>query len=187
MLGIQYEDLIKGKKCHAVFHGTGAPQTNCPVEMILTSGVAKTKEMEMEIFSGDFLVSSTPMFDDHGNIRKIIHIATEITERKHAEAALKASEKKLRNIVEHSNEIFYIHNAKHRFTYVSPQSLSILGYSPDEMLIDWTNLLTENPMNEASIKITEKALRTGKKQGTFLVEVFKKDASRVLLKSMNRR
>ena len=135
----------------------------------------------METLSGDFLVSCTPMLDDKGRIQKIIHIATEITERKHAETALKASEKKLRNIVEHSNEIFYIHDTKHRFTYVSPQSLSILGYSPDEMLMEWTKLITENPMNEAGVEITERALRTGKKQRPYLIEVFRKGGSRVLL------
>jgi PAS domain S-box-containing protein len=180
-LGIDYEDAIKGKKCYEVFHAAGAPQAGCPVEKMLRSGLIETVEMEMETLAGTFLVSCTPMLDDKGNVHKIIHIATEITERKRAEAALKESEQKLRNIVEHSNEMFYIHDTKHRLHYISPQSFYMLGYTPDEMLIEWTNLITENPINKTGIAITEKALRTGKKQRPYLLELFKRDGSRVLL------
>ena len=38
--------------------------------------------MEMESLGGHYLVSCTPVLDEDGNIRKVIHIATDITERK---------------------------------------------------------------------------------------------------------
>jgi PAS domain S-box-containing protein len=85
VLGINHADEIKGKKCYEVFHDSGAPRTGCPVEEILKSGRAETSEMEMETFHGTFLVSCTPMLDGKGNIQKFIHIATDITELKHAQ------------------------------------------------------------------------------------------------------
>jgi PAS domain S-box-containing protein len=65
-------------------------------------------------------------------------------------------------------------------SYVSPQSLQILGYTPDEMMIEWTRLATDNPINKKGIELTLKALKTGKKQGIYLLELYKKDRSKVL-------
>ena len=97
------------------------------------------------------------------------------------EQALNESEQKFRNIVEHSNELFYVHDTHHKLTYVSPQSLQILGYTPDEMMTQWTNLVTENPINKLGVEITEKALKTGNPQKPYLLELYRKDGRKVLL------
>jgi PAS domain S-box-containing protein len=104
----------------------------------------------------------------------IDNISRDITERKQAE-------EKLRNIIEHSNELFYTHDTNHKLIYISPQSMQILGYSPDEIVIEWTKLTTENPINRTGFEITEKALKTGEKQEPYLLEFNKKDGSKVLL------
>ena len=69
-------------------------------------------------------------------------------ERKHLLETLHLSEEKFRNVIEHSNELFYIHDPHHKLTFVSPQSKEILGYTPEEMMMEWTNLTTENPINQ---------------------------------------
>ena len=107
---------------------------------------------------------------------KLIEQALNESEQKFNE-----SEQKFRNIVEHSNELFYVHDTHHKLTYVSPQSLQILGYTPDEMMMEWTNLVTENPINEIGIEITNKALRTGERQKPYLLELHRKDGSKALL------
>ena len=105
----------------------------------------------------------------------------EIGKRRRIEASLKESEARLRTIIEHSNELFYIHDTSHRLTYASPGSLVVLGYSPEEMLIRWTDLATDNPINSKGIEITERAIHTGKKQDPYLVELCRKDGRSVLL------
>jgi len=110
-----------------------------------------------------------------------IVLAFDTSEWKRAEEDLRKSEQKLGNIIEHSNEIYYVHNADHVFTYVSPQSKQILGYAPEEMMIEWTELLTENPINKTGLEITETALKTGEKQAPYLLELYKKDRNKVLL------
>jgi diguanylate cyclase (GGDEF)-like protein/PAS domain S-box-containing protein len=109
------------------------------------------------------------------------NISKEITDRKQAEIALKESKQKLKNIIEHSNEIFYIHDMKHRLIFISPQCLQILGYSPVEMMTEWTNLVTEDPINTIGIELTERALKTGKRQKPYLLELYRKDLRRVWL------
>ncbi len=105
----------------------------------------------------------------------------EIARRKRVEASLKESEARLRTIIEHSNELFYIHDTQNRLTYASPGSSVILGYSPEEMLVKWTDLATDNPINLKGIDITERALRTGDKHETYLLELKRKDGRAVLL------
>ena len=81
---------------------------------------------------------------------------TEIERRKRAEASLKENEARMRTIIEHSNELFYIYNSKHRLIYSSPGSNALLGYTPEEMMLKWTKLTTDNPINTQWLEITEK-------------------------------
>lgn len=113
--------------------------------------------------------------------QRIAELEKSEEQHKLLEQVLNEREQKIRNIIEHSNEIFYAHDTHHKLTYISPQSIQILGYSPDEMMTEWTNLITENPTNEIGIEITNKALKTGEKQKPYLLELYGKDGSKVLL------
>jgi phosphate/phosphite/phosphonate ABC transporter binding protein len=116
------------------------------------------------------------------NIRKThIELQSEVEERRKAEEGLQESEKKLRTIIEHSNELFYLHDTEHVLTYVSPTSEEILGYTPEEMMIKWTELATDNPINQKGIEIIEKIIKTGERQKPYLIELEKKDGTFVLL------
>ena len=108
-------------------------------------------------------------------------IVRDVSERKRTVKELQESEEKLRTIIEHSNELFYIHNTEHVLTYVSPTSKVILGYTPEEMMIKWPELATDNPINQKGIEITEKSIETGEKQKPYLLELIKKDGTFVLL------
>ncbi len=83
------KELI-GRKCYEIFHNAGEPPEGCPLVKMLASGKLEENEMEVEALGGVFLVSCTPVFDEKGNVQKIIHIVTDITERKRAEKALHA-------------------------------------------------------------------------------------------------
>jgi two-component system cell cycle sensor histidine kinase/response regulator CckA len=105
----------------------------------------------------------------------------DITARKDAEEALLESELKIRNIIEHSNELFYIHGRDHRFTFVSPQSWSMLGYTPGEMNFKVTELLSDNPANHLGLEAHERAFGTGVRQKPYVIECLRKDGGRVWL------
>ncbi|MGO8878301.1 MAG: PAS domain S-box protein [Desulfomonilaceae bacterium] len=93
------EELLNAR-CYEIFHnGCEAPQ-GCPMETLLKSGSIEPVEMEMEAFGGHFLVSCTPILDKDGTIEKIIHIATDITERKRAEDDVRRNEACLVRIVD---------------------------------------------------------------------------------------
>ncbi|MBW4520971.1 MAG: PAS domain S-box protein [Scytolyngbya sp. HA4215-MV1] len=76
--------------------------------------------------------ANRPIFDADGNLIEILSVGTDATDRKHAEQALQQSELKFRTIVENANDIIYVHNQEGKFTYISPNVTTILGYSVTE-------------------------------------------------------
>jgi PAS domain S-box-containing protein len=98
-------------------------------------------------------------------------IAIDITSLREAEEALRASEEKLRTIVENSTNMFYSHTTDHRITYVSPQVREILDAEPEEAMVRWTEFATENPINDEGMAITQRAIDTGEPQPTYELEL----------------
>ena len=103
----------------------------------------------------------------------------DITERKQADEKLRENEEKLRNVVEYSINMFYSHTPDHILTYVSPQSKQLLGYEPEEMLIKWCDLTTDDPINQQGFLITQEAIKTGKPQSPYELELIAKNGSRI--------
>jgi PAS domain S-box-containing protein len=100
-----------------------------------------------------------------------VSTAVEAHERIRAEGFLKVTEQRLRDIVEHSTNLFYMHTADHILTYISPQSRSLLDCEPEEALIEWMNFLTDNPINQRGVKATQQAIDTGVAQPPYELEL----------------
>jgi len=91
--------------------------------------------------------------------------------RTRTEEALRDSEQRLRDIVEHSSNLFYSHTVDHRLTYVSPQSREYLGCEPEEALTRWFEFLTDHPVNERGVLATQRAIETGTRQPVYELEL----------------
>ena len=87
-VGRSSEDVI-GQPCHVLVHGMDGFRPDCPFSRMLKS---RTHE-EAEVASGDrwLYVAVDPILDDVGNLRGAVHIMSDITARKKAEEAVKAS------------------------------------------------------------------------------------------------
>jgi PAS domain S-box-containing protein len=169
----QSTDEENAKKLYQTFnkvYTTGKTQKGFDWEIIRKDGSKRYVE-----------ASASLRKDSEGQPIGFRGIVRDVSERKRTEKKLRESEEKLRTIIEHSNELFYIHNTEHVLTYVSPTSKVIFGYTPEEMMIKWPELATDNPINQRGIEITEKAIKTGKKQKPYLLELIKKDGTFVLL------
>lgn len=95
--GLNLEQII-GKKCYVLLHRKRCHSKNCPMEKMLKTGRLETAEMEVEAFDGYYFVSCTPICNKEGHLEKVIHIATDITERKKIEEKLKEYQKQLKSL-----------------------------------------------------------------------------------------
>lgn len=148
--GMDEKELL-GKKCWKIFHKTEHPPNSCPMQKLLNSSQLETSEMEVEALGGYYLVSVTPVLDEEGNLEKIIHIATDISDRKEAE-------KRYRTLVNNAQDGIYIINSKEGFQYVNPAFESITGYSAEKIYsADFSFWKLIHPDDREKVKMREQA------------------------------
>ncbi|TAL30362.1 MAG: PAS domain S-box protein [Spirochaetes bacterium] len=129
----------------------------------------------------DVEVITSWLTDARGNIIGLQGATRDIGARLRAEKELEERARQVRHIVEHSIDLFYLHDTDNRFQYVSPQSLPILGWTPAEMMRQWTEILTDNPVNAEGVTLTAEAIRTGNRQRPYELEVYHKNGGRLWL------
>ncbi len=116
-----------------------------------------------------------------GKNKGYIILVQDITDKKIAAEKIEKAKQQYQEIIENSSQLFYRHDTKNILTYISPQSKKILGYAPRELMIKWTKLLTDNPINKKGIELTKKAIKTGKKQNPYLLELKHKNGRKVVV------
>ncbi len=75
-----------------------------------------------------------PVRDDQDRVIMFTGVATDITDKKLAEEALRESEKRFRDITEHAAEWVWEVDAQGKYIYSSPVVEQLLGYKPEEVL-----------------------------------------------------
>jgi len=131
LLGKGIEKLV-GTPCFETVHGMQSPHPNCPFDECIKSGRRATREMEV----GDkwFQITCDPIRDRAGNVVGVVHITTNITERKRAENLIRESEQRYRMLVEESPDGIGIFQDG-KLVFINSGAVRALGYqSKEEML-----------------------------------------------------
>ncbi len=93
--GLPADEMV-GRRCAGIFHGSSGSPEGCPFDRLLEAdGGEGTVETVVDAVGGTFLVSCTPIYDDEGRLEKVVHLATEITDRVRHEQALRLANDKL--------------------------------------------------------------------------------------------
>ena len=172
-LGAKSEEEVQGKKCYELFHNTSEPPPQCPLEKMLASGSLETVEMEIEAFEGGiYLVSCTPVLDEQGKLQKVIHIATDITDRKRAEEALKESEARYSTMVHAAPNVVLVHK-NGMISYINDIGIRILGYTRDEVIGKSVFDFLADESKEMALKNMQKRL-AGEEVESYEVKVITK-------------
>ncbi|MGE3466284.1 MAG: PAS domain S-box protein [Pyrinomonadaceae bacterium] len=99
-----------------------ANQTVYEVDCIKKDGTRSTLEVNSSVITKD------------GEPVAVQGIARDITDRKHAEEAVRKSENRYRDLFENANDLIYTHDLKGNFTSLNRAGELITGYSRDEAL-----------------------------------------------------
>jgi len=107
---IEPKELI-GKTCYEVFHDAKEPCPNCPHIQTLKTKEPATLEFFEPRLGIHLGISTSPVFDENGEITSSVHIAKNITERKKAEERLRKANEKLKEYNQLKDE--FISTASH--------------------------------------------------------------------------
>lgn len=127
-----------------------------------------------------FWESSTiaPVMDSAGTITHYIAIKEDITDRKNIQVALIQSENRYRKVNEHSKTVVWEVDMEGRYTYVSPVSETVYGYSPNELegKMYFYDIMPEERRDEFRTLGLE-IIRKGEELRDFINPIQKKDGS----------
>jgi PAS domain S-box-containing protein len=81
-------DEIRGRKCYQLLHGKNHPWPNCPMEKTRLDAKTHTEEVDDPNIGTALLVTTSPVFNERGEVAGSVHIARDISERKKLEDEL---------------------------------------------------------------------------------------------------
>ena len=117
-LGLTTSECI-GLNCFQCVHKLDAPPSFCPFSRTMTDGREHFAEVHEENLGGDYMISTSPMFDESGRVTGTVHVARDITELKKAERELRASENRLRTTLDNMLEGCQIIGPDWRYLYIN--------------------------------------------------------------------
>lgn len=96
--------------------------------------------------------------DDHGNLTGFISVITDITDRKHAEQALRESEERFRGAFKAAAHGMALVAPDGRWLKVNSSSCTILGYTEEELLATNFQTITHPDDLDADLQFVQKLL-----------------------------
>ncbi len=128
LLAMGPQDLARGKT-REDFAQLFAGLAHAPPEGVTQEAACRHKD------DSDHPVEvSFTLFAPSGAPPLVIALARDITERKRAEEALRASEEKFRSLVETTSDFVWEVDCNGVYTYVSPRVRDLLGFTPEEVV-----------------------------------------------------
>lgn len=135
-----------GENSHELLKTSFSPPLDEILQRLKTSGHWEG-ELQKKRRDGETLIVSSHWAlgrDAAGCPEKVLVIDTDVTEQRRAEAALRESEDRYRDLVEHSLDLICTHDLEGRLLTVNELPAKILGYSREE--------LVRKPMKEFLLK-----------------------------------
>jgi PAS domain S-box-containing protein len=79
-------------------------------------------------------IDGTPVPDEPDEQAYYVIAATDVTERRRVEDALRASEERFRSLIENASDLVLVIDAKGKISYASPSAEPMLGYAPHDLI-----------------------------------------------------
>ncbi|WP_454835437.1 PAS domain-containing protein [Pseudomonas lini] len=135
VVGVGRAELI-GKTVEQTLPPQAVAVAIAKYQRCVDNDVPLDEEDEIELPAGcrTFHTTLIPVRDPCGRIQRVVGIARDITERKHAERILHAREQEFRALVENTPDAVARFDLQCHFQYANPMAQSLLGRSLDSLL-----------------------------------------------------
>jgi PAS domain S-box-containing protein len=133
LIGLSPEKIL-GQPCCRLMHGTEVPPFTCPHQQTLVTGKPAQVEIEEPFLKGYYEITTTPVFDEAGQITGTVHVMRDITERKRVEEAVRMSEERYRTLAEAAREMIFIIDREGVVKYVNQFAANSLQSLPDQII-----------------------------------------------------
>jgi PAS domain S-box-containing protein len=163
--GDRPEDLI-GRKATEVYPEDLARSWEAIDRELMRTGEISHEERRLQKAKPGLeytLTTKFPIRDQDGAMIGFAGIIADITDRKHAEEALRLSEARFRALIEHSNDMVDVVTGDGQVTYRSPANAEVLGYG-DEEVVGRSISERVHPGDAADILSALKSLTDGTKR-----------------------
>jgi PAS domain S-box-containing protein len=113
------------------------PEEPCPVKQILaTKEPVKLTHTHYDSDDKQTVVDiiATPIFNEEGNVVKIIEVCRDITKIQKIEMRLRKSEEKYRSLVESTEDSIYLVDKDYTYLFMNKNHITRMGFSEDEYL-----------------------------------------------------
>ena len=159
-LQLPFKELV-GRPCYEVVHGLSRPPAWCPHVLALQDGSEHRAEVREDKANGWFLVTTTPLLGKDGRVEGTVHVARDITKRKEAEDALRASEALFRAVFENAAVGIAIADSQGRWIRFNRRFEEIIGHREEEL---FSKKITDVTHPEDRLKTLERirAVREGR-------------------------
>jgi PAS domain S-box-containing protein len=152
---------VIGHFCWEIVHRSSSPIAECPVKRVQDS--LQRESMELPMGENWLEVVVDPILNDDGRIQGLIHIVSDITERKRAEEELLKQTTLFRNLFESSPEAIAVLDHEDRVVEVNHSFATLFGYSPLETKGRFINeLLAPEPYLEDAQVVSKTVIGDGK-------------------------
>jgi PAS domain S-box-containing protein len=162
-------DQLAGRLDADLFPRAAAEQFRSSDRTVLEAGEAIQSEEVLDEEDGPhtYLTHKFPLRDGAGAIYAVGGIATDITERKRAEQALKDSEQRFRTLCQHAPIGIFLTDHEGHSTYTNPRCQEMYGFGAEEALgHGWSQFI--HPEDRAGV--LEHWLRLAPAGGEFSME-----------------
>jgi PAS domain S-box-containing protein len=179
------QEQIKGKTDSEISSPEHAAEYRANDLKVLREGLTMEFEEVADLEDGPHtsIVHKFPLFDTHGNIYATGGVATDITERKRAEEALRKSEERWRSVFENSAFGVALTDLDGHFLATNPVYQKIVGYTEEDLRGLGFLDITQEEYREANWTLTTELLEGKRRQFQIEKQYRRKDGSLVWVRN----
>lgn len=119
-----------GLTCHEVIHGTDSPPWFCPDSVTMADSHGREIGMDTQMFGDDFLVTTSSLYDQQGEVYASVHMARDISALKQARKIVEKSAAELESIFAAIHDVIVIYDTDMNVTKANQMFVSTYGFDP---------------------------------------------------------